>query len=275
MTRASGAISHLFSDWKRIADHFRRSKRLVIFLDFDGTLAQIAPTPDRARLEDGARESLQKLARHENVAVVVISGRRRAELLAFVGLPELKYLGLYGWEDNGKKTMPFRVRLELVGLLLDLHSDFQNYGGVRIEPKGNSFSVHLLGASAGTKQRVLAQLKKRLSPLRKTLKVMRNLRDLEVAPVLIGDKGIAVRKFLSARSHRGALPIYFGDDFSDEPAFAAVRTGIPILVGERRPTRARYLLRGPAEVADTLSKMEELIRWREQKRPSNSLPFRI
>jgi trehalose 6-phosphate phosphatase len=274
MTRASRAIPHLFSDWKRLARQFRRNKRLVIFLDFDGTLAPIAPTPDRARLDDGAREILQKLARHRNVAVVVISGRRRAELPALVGLRELKYLGLYGWEDNAKKTMPFRVRLELVGMLLDVHSDFQNYGGVRIEPKGNSFSVHLMGASAGTKRRVLTQLKKRLRPLRKTLKVMQNLRDLEVAPVLIGDKGVAVRKFLSGRGYRGALPVYFGDDFSDEPAFAALRRGIPILVGERRPTRAKYLLRGPAEVADALSKMEELIRWREQKHPLNSMPFR-
>jgi trehalose 6-phosphate phosphatase len=78
---------------------------------------------------------------------------------------------------------------------------------------------------------------------------MENLRDVEVAPVAIGDKGMAVRKFISEPALRGALPVYFGDDFSDELAFAATRKGIPILVGKRRATRAKYSLRGPAEVA--------------------------
>jgi trehalose 6-phosphate phosphatase len=99
-----------------------------------------------------------------------------------------------------------------------------------------------------------------VKPLRETLKVMGNLRDVEVAPVSIGDKGVAVRKFLDEPGMRGALPIYFGDDFSDEPAFAAARKGISILVGKRRVTRAQFCLRGPAEVAAALSRMEEIIR---------------
>jgi trehalose-6-phosphatase len=58
---------------------------------------------------------------------------------------------------------------------------------------------------------------------------------------------------------RGALPIYFGDDLSDEPAFAAAGEGVPILVGKRRATHARFFLRGPAEVTATLCKMAEMI----------------
>jgi trehalose 6-phosphate phosphatase len=89
---------------------------------------------------------------------------------------------------------------------------------------------------------------------------MTNLRDVEVAPVAIGDKGVAVKKMLERPALRGALPIYFGDDLSDEPAFASVRKGISILVGKRRTTGARFCLRGPAEVATALSRMEEMIR---------------
>jgi trehalose-phosphatase len=259
MTRGSRAIPHLFANWERIALQIRRSKQVVIFLDFDGTLAQIAPTPDRARLEDVTRDILRRLARHRHVSVVVISGRRRAELQSCVGLPGLRYLGLYGWETNGNRNMPFKVRLDLVGMLLDLHADLQDRSGVRIEPKGNSFSVHLLGANAATKRQVRLQVHKRLTPVRRTLKVMENLRDMEVAPVLIGDKGVAVRKVLAERGKRRALPVYFGDDLSDEPAFAAAQKGISILVGTRRATRAKYFLRGPAEVTAALSKMEELI----------------
>jgi trehalose-6-phosphatase len=56
------------------------------------------------------------------------------------------------------------------------------------------------------------------------------------------------------------LPVYFGDDFSDEPGFVAARKGIPILVGKRRETQAKFCLRGPAEVTEALSKMEEILR---------------
>ncbi len=59
---------------------------------------------------------------------------------------------------------------------------------------------------------------------------------------------------------RGALPIYFGDDLSDEPAFAAAGKGVSVLVGKRRVTLAKFFLRGPAEVTAALSKMEETIR---------------
>jgi trehalose 6-phosphate phosphatase len=138
--------------------------------------------------------------------------------------------------------------------------DLPASSGVWIEPKRNSFSVHLKGASGETQRYVLGQVKKRVEPLRKTLQVMANLRDVEVAPLSIGDKGVAVRKVLSEPAARGALPIYFGDDLSDEPAFEATRKGISILVGKRRTTRARFCVRGPAEVAAALSKMEEAIR---------------
>jgi trehalose-phosphatase len=107
---------------------------------------------------------------------------------------------------------------------------------------------------------VREKLKKRVALLRDTLQMMSNLRDVEVAPLSIGDKGAAVRKFLGEPAMRGVQPIYFGDDYSDEPAFAAVGKGISVLVGARRATQAQFSLRGPAEVTAALSKMEELIR---------------
>ena len=71
---------------------------------------------------------------------------------------------------------------------------------------------------------------------------------------------MAVRKFLNQPDMRGALPIYFGDDFSDEPAFVAAESGISVLVGKRRATQAQYCVRGPVEVTEALSRMEKIIR---------------
>jgi trehalose 6-phosphate phosphatase len=260
MTRTRRVIPHLFAQWERIARRIRGKKRLLVLLDFDGTLVRIAPMPSSVRLEEETRDVLKKLAGHQNVTLAIISGRQRAELQHFIGIRNMKYMGLYGWESNGKKRLSFPVRLALVRALVDLLAELPAYPGVWIEPKRNSFSVHFLGASAETQQQIRRKVKQRVEPLRETLRVMTNLRDVEVAPVSIGDKGVAVRKFLDEPAMRGALPIYFGDDYSDEPAFAATRKGLSILVGKRRATRAQFSLRGPAEVALALSKMEEIIR---------------
>lgn len=253
-------IPHLFAHWERIARRIRRSERVVIFLDFDGTLVRVAPLPGKVRLEEEMREILRSLAARRKASLVVISGRQRAELQHYVGVRNVKYMGLYGWENNGNKKVRFPVRLALARTLVDLLKDLPSYPGVWIEPKVNSFSIHLKGARGETRRQIRRAVSKRLRPLRETLRVMTNLRDVEVAPVLIGDKGVAVRKLLERPALRGALPIYFGDDLSDEPAFASVRRGISILVGKRRATSARFCLRGPAEVATALSRMEEAIR---------------
>jgi trehalose 6-phosphate phosphatase len=260
MTRTRRTTPHLFAQWKQIAERICEKKRLVFFLDFDGTLVRIAPMPGAVRLDEGTREVLRKLAEHRNVTIAVISGRQRAELRHFIGIHKVKYMGLYGWESNGNKKVPFSVRVTLARTLVELLTELPAYPGVWIEPKRNSFSVHLKGTSGETQRRVREKLKKRVALLRDTLQMMTNLRDVEVAPLSIGDKGAAVRKILGEPAMRGALPIYFGDDLSDEPAFAATRKGISILVGNRRATRAQFSLRGPAEVTAALSRMEEMIR---------------
>lgn len=253
-------IPYLFAQWERVAERIRGTKRLAIFLDFDGTLVRIAPTPGGVRMEEETRDVLRKLAGYRDLTVVVISGRQREELKQIVGIRGLKYMGLYGWERDENERVPFAVRVALTRILVSLRAELRAYPRVWIEPKRNSFSIHLKDARAETRRRMHREVMKSVQPLREILQVMMNLRDIEVAPLAIGDKGAAVRRFLREPAMRGALPIYFGDDCSDEPAFEAARKGIPILVGKRRTTRAKFCLRGPAEVAAALSRMEEIIR---------------
>jgi trehalose 6-phosphate phosphatase len=259
MSRAGGATPHLFDDWDRIAKRIHESKHQVIFLDFDGTLVRIARVPGLVRLTARTRRVLQKLAACPEVAIAVISGRRRAELQHFIRIPKIKYMGLYGWERNGRATLSAPVLAALARARKTLSAKLQVYPGVWIEPKGMSFSIHLLGSSGEQQRRVRRLVKTCMRPMRRMLRVISNLRDLEVVPLSIGDKGEAVRKILAERRFAGALPVYFGDDMSDEPAFMAARNGITILVGHRRATRARFFLSGPAEVAAALSRVEAVL----------------
>ena len=259
MSPAGRVIPHLFDDWEPIAKRIRRSKQRVIFLDFDGTLVRIERVPGHVRLTARSRRVLQKLAARPEVTIAVISGRRRAELQHFIGIPKIKYMGLYGWERYGSARLSAPALAALERARKVLAPKLPTYPGVWVEPKGMTFSIHLLGSSAESQERVRQVVKTSLRPWQRVLRVMSNLRDIEVVPASIGDKGKAVRQILSEPRLDGALPIYFGDDMSDEPAFAAARNGITILVGQRRATRAQFLLKRPEEVAAALSRMEAIV----------------
>src|SRR2546425_935649 len=98
--------SRLFSNWDQVARRIRESRQVLLFLDFDGTLAPFASRPEQARLSGRARRILRRLARHPRVTLVVISGRRRADLLRHVGIRTIRYFGLYGWERTGRHRLP-------------------------------------------------------------------------------------------------------------------------------------------------------------------------
>jgi trehalose 6-phosphate phosphatase len=260
MTLPAGGVPRLFKDWSKIAERIRAHHRVVVFLDFDGTLVAIAPRPGMVNLTPAARRILRRLARHPNVTLVVVSGRRRAELLHFIGIPGIRYFGLYGWESSAKSSLPPRVRRELHRARVRLQRHFlRAYPSVWIENKRNTFSVHLLGTPARLQPQIRSELRAHLKSFRKSLRCAENLRDMEVLPRSMPGKGIAVRRFLAQPEFRNAFPFYFGDDLSDEPGFAAVRRGVSVHVGEGSHTRAQYVLRSPALVVVALRKLESAV----------------
>jgi trehalose 6-phosphate phosphatase len=256
MTVSRRAIPHLFQHWDLVAARIRASRRVVVFLDFDGTLVRIARRPDRVRVAPRTRRILLRLARNPRVTLAIISGRRRTDLQRYIGMRKIHCLGLYGWERSAPPPLP-RPALKALRLArIALEEHLSGYPKIWIENKTLSLSVHLLGASAGDEREVRRQVRSWLRPFRQDLRCLENLRDVEILPRSIAGKGDAVLRVLATQKLRGALPIYFGDDFSDEPAFAAVRGGISVLVGAPRSTRAKFLLRDPVEVGVALVKLE-------------------
>jgi trehalose 6-phosphate phosphatase len=230
-----------------------------VFLDFDGTLVNIAPRPDQVRLAPATRRVLRRLARHPRVTLVVISGRRRAELMRHIGLPGIRYFGLYGWERSGHSPFPSSTLTALRIAREQLSIHLSSIPGLWIEDKHFSLSVHFLDVSPAAQPRARRKLRSLLLPFQKTLRVIENLRDAEIVPRHVSGKGVAVQQFLDKPTRFPVLPFYFGDDLSDEPAFEALGKGISIRVGAARLTRARYSLRGPAAVAAVLCKLEEAL----------------
>lgn len=257
--RVPKVVPDFLKHWNGVAKKIRAHRGITVFLDFDGTLVAIAPRPERVRLRAAVRKILVRLARNPLATLVVISGRRRPELLKHIGIPGIHYFGLYGWESEAKSSLPADVRAALRQAAAALKPLLLAYAALWIENKRSSLSVHLLHVPAALHARVRREIRVRLKPFRKTLHTVENIRDVEILPRSIPGKGIAVSRLLKQAAHRKSFPLYFGDDFSDESGFAAVKRGASIHVGRPRPTHAQYRLRNPIEVAKALAKLEAVL----------------
>jgi trehalose-phosphatase len=205
------------------------------------------------------RRILRRLVRRPRVTVAIVSGRRRVEIQRYIHLRGVHYFGLYGWERGRQSTLPAKTRTALSRAWTVLAAHLYPLRGVWIEDKHTSLSIHLLGVPARVQRQVRREIRSVLRPFRTNLRIFENLRDVEIVPSCVPGKGAAVRRFLRNPAFRTALPIYFGDDFSDEPAFAAVERGISVLVAKARATKARFHLRSPGELATALAKLEEAL----------------
>jgi trehalose 6-phosphate phosphatase len=251
-------LPNLLAHWDVVAPHLRESVKVALFLDFDGTLVPFAPRPDQVRLKPSTRLLLRRLTQRSRLLVTVISGRRRRELVDYIALRNIRYWGLYGWERSPRSKIPRAARIALRDAHAVVQSHLSAFPGVWVEDKSSSLSIHVAAAKPAARKRARRGVPRLLRPFRKHLRVLNNVRDLEVVPHCISGKGVALRQSLAGEC-RNAFPLYFGDDYSDEPAFVATRRGISVIVGNRSPTRARFRLRDPGEVADALFRLDEAI----------------
>ena len=179
--------------------------------DFDGTLSEIAPTPEAARLHPACRAALQAL-RGRLELVALVSGRTAADLRARVGLPGIVYVGLHGADwGEGETADPAVSRL--AGWLRERLGP-----GIRLEVKGTGLSVHYRGSPdpAEARRRILGLLADRVPP---GYLVAEGKQVVEVRPAG-ADKGLAVGRLIERFKLRGL--IYLGDDLTDVEAFRAV-----------------------------------------------------
>ena len=250
------ATGHLFDSWRRVAGRIRSAEHLVLFLDFDGTLAPLRRRPeDVPPLDFSTRRLLGRLARHPRVDVYVISGRRRAELRRLIRVPKVHLLGLHGWE--GCADVPCTSReSKLVRTAKQLLADrLPGTPGVWLEDKGLGLAVHYREARPEEVRAVRPVVLGVLEQFKPRLNLLAGKKVWELLPCQIDGKGPAVRRILG-HAPRSTLPIFAGDDTTDEPAFAALPRGITLRVGSFRRTHARFRVRDTGEVLIFLRRLE-------------------
>jgi trehalose 6-phosphate phosphatase len=233
----------------------------AVFFDFDGTLSEIVNDPDSARLAEGAADALTSLS--AQCPVAILSGRDLADVRQRIGLPGLWYAGSHGFEltgpdgqhhQNTEAAASIPVLAEAAAALADQLGDIP---GVAVEHKRFGVAVHYRNAARDRVGEVAAAV--RSAGQRTGLRVTTGREVIELRPDVDWDKGKTLRWVLDyIRDNEGSsslLPIYLGDDITDEDAFDAVSDdGIAILVRHSddgdRATAARYALNDPDRVRE-------------------------
>jgi trehalose-phosphatase len=257
-SRSVVRISPVFNSWRAISGRVRAAKNIALFLDFDGTLVDFCSRPEQVKLSARTQAALRKLASHRSVRVTIVSGRRHASLLQFIKTPRVSLHGLYGWENAKGLSLSVKSAGKISKARAILAGLPDRAPGIFIEEKGASLAVHFRDASAQAERHACVELRKLIARMRPHLRIIRAGNVWEVAPGHVQGKGPAVRKLLRELG-TAFLPIYVGDDLTDEPAFKVLRQGITVLVGSRRPTNAHFWLRSPAHVSVFLERLERLL----------------
>ena len=214
-----------------------------LFMDFDGTLVEIVERPDLVAVDGALRDLLGALLVALDGRLAIVSGRSLAQLDAMLGplAEKLALSGSHGNEHRWQGVEAHPVRPLTLDAAAEAFGDFAAaHPGTLVEVKSYSVALHyrqapLVGASAQAAARRLAEQ----HDLR--LESGKMVVELRVAG---GDKGVAVRRLMARPPMAGTVPLFIGDDFTDEAGFEAVQAlgGIGILVGEPRPTAAAFRL---------------------------------
>ncbi|XP_056158925.1 trehalose-phosphate phosphatase A isoform X1 [Syzygium oleosum] len=282
--------------------NYAKGKRIVLFLDYDGTLSPIVENPDRAYMSESMRAAVRKAAKCFPTAI--ISGRSRDKVFEFVGLTELYYAGSHGMDimgpvrpsstddhpnsirstdkqvsDSfdlssahhlGKEVNLFQPASEFLTMIAKVFASLvettEEIDSVKVENNKFCVSVHYRKVDEKNWKEVAARVNGILKKYPQ-LRLTHGRKVLEVRPVINWDKGKAVMFLLESlglSKCEDVLPIYIGDDRTDEDAFKVLREenrGHGILVSSvPKESSAYYSLRDPSEVMEFLN---SLVIWKK------------
>ncbi len=265
LERLGADCADLFSQWMRNRDHRLPSAwiawpalvseypldRLVVFLDYDGTLVPIADRPDEAILSSSMRSTLGNVAR--KIPTAIISGRGMEDVRSLADVDGLYVAGSHGFEialpDGSEKVFDIRWREMIEDAAAELEASVRKLPGAILERKGFSVAVHYRLAAPNR----VPWLQGRVHAVAAAYPELQQTPGkmvFELRPNLDWDKGRALGWLLEQIGPENAVPVYLGDDTTDEDGFAAVEgSGIGILVSAiPRATRASLNLQAPWEV---------------------------
>ncbi len=235
----------------------KRRRGILLMCDFDGTLAPIAPTPAKALLPQRVRAWLRGLAGGRGVTVAIVTGRALPDIRNKVKLRSVIYAANHGMEIACHGRMLLRkgeaYRKPLSRIARRLQSALAGIPGALVDPKGLSVAVHLRRVPPRRQGEVRRRIRQIAGPFLEEdgLRLTGGKKIVEVRPAACWDKGEAAL-WIWRRCAPGSIPVYIGDDATDEDAFRALRRhGVTIRIGQRRGSAAQYAAASIGAVIDS------------------------
>jgi trehalose 6-phosphate phosphatase len=250
----------------RILDRLCAADRVVLALDFDGTLAPIVDRPDQAALPDETGRILRELASVQKLCLAILSGRTIPDLRSRIGL-DCIFAGNHGLEISGggisfvhDRAAGLQQAVELAcGDLAMAHEGVPN---VLIENKALTATVHYRRAYGELEGWIEATTRMVLEPYGRWLRVRPARKAWEICPRVNWNKGSALNMIVDYVGPE-SLVICAGDDDTDESMFRTSPDCISIQVGGRFPTAGRYTVAGPTELASFLEMLLPAVQLRK------------
>ena len=243
----------ILSALEHIQEIGRSSERLAVFLDYDGTLTPIVGHPEDAWLSESMRQTLRSLA--GRMPVAILSGRDLDDVRGRVLVDGIVYAGSHGFDIAGAGGLRRQLGDAYLPVLdaaeNELREALDDIAGAQLERKHFSVAAHYRNVNENDAGRVVLAVEA-VAGRHRELRRIDGRKVYELLPDIDWNKGKAVLWLLETLElERGsALPIFIGDDRTDEDAFSALeKRGVGVLVSEQpQVTAASYWLNNPEEV---------------------------
>ena len=267
MSLKSRKMKYLLDYWDKIEKNLS-AKFILLFLDYDGTLTPIVERPEQAIMLSKTRGLLKELSKNLRCKISIISGRALQDVKKRVGLKNIIYVGNHGLEIDGpmikfESPVSLRYKTILRRIKSDLDTKLSAIKGIFIEDKGLSLSVHyrLVERNQIAQIKTILQEATILDTLRDKIRIKSGKEVFEIRPGADWDKGKVVLWLLArwkfSLKDEDIIPIYIGDDISDEDAFKVLKNkGLTIFVGSpNKDSSAQYYLKDTREVKEFLKEI--------------------
>ncbi len=236
-------------------DALFNSKKLVFFLDYDGTLTPIVDKPELAILSEEMRSVVKELSEKHTVAIV--SGRMREDVENLVKIDGLFYAGSHGFDIVGPGFSMINPKVKeivplVTSIIEQLKEKLGDIPGLLVEEKKFSTAVHYRLVDEDKYLSKIKEVVEKVVEDNDALRLMSGKKVFEILPNIEWNKGMAIRWIMDAMkiTWEDSTVVYIGDDTTDEFAFRVVRTrGTGILVAENnKPSAADFGLASSDEV---------------------------
>lgn len=240
----------------RLIEKITSQRKIILFLDYDGTLVPIKSKPSFAVLSASMHKLLKKLAIHSNISFIMVTGRSFPDIKKLMGIKKITYISNHGFQISGDKIKWIHPDAKcnisiLKKIFLLLKNALRAFPESFVENKLLTLSIHYRNVRNDFIPFVEQIVTTTIQPFLKNINSTTGKKVIEIRPNINWNKGKSVLKVLALLQHRinKNSIVYIGDDKTDEDAFKALRNkAITIHIGSNMKTQAHYYLHNTKQV---------------------------